>query len=69
MLRKKVPVRICELIDWIDDCFGWILKVVEKPKDKRWIMERTFAWLVRQHRLPEITNDYWKPAKPSSTLL
>lgn len=48
-----------ELITWIEDCFGWKLEVVEKPKDqrgfqilpKRWIVERTFAWLVRQRRL------------------
>jgi putative transposase len=48
-----------ELIAWIEDCFGWKLEVVEKPKDqrgfqvlpKRWIVERTFAWLVRQRRL------------------
>lgn len=48
-----------ELIAWIADCFGWNLDIVEKPKDqpgfqvlpKRWIVERTFAWLVRQRRL------------------
>lgn len=48
-----------ELIAWIDDLFGWKLEIVEKPKDqagfqilpKRWIVERTFAWLVRQRRL------------------
>lgn len=48
-----------ELIDWIETLFGWTLEIVEKPKDqtgfqilpKRWIVERTFAWLVRQRRL------------------
>jgi len=47
------------LIAWIEKHFGWKLEVVEKPKDqigfqilpKRWIVERTFAWLVRQRRL------------------
>lgn len=47
------------LIAWIEDLFGWKLEIVEKPKDqvgfqilpKRWIVERTFAWLVRQRRL------------------
>src|SRR5512139_2872790 len=47
------------LIAWTEDCFGWKLEIVEKPKDqpgfqilpKRWIVERTFAWLVRQRRL------------------
>lgn len=48
-----------ELITWVEEMFGWKLKVVEKPKDqngfqvlpKRWIIGRTFAWLVRQRRL------------------
>ena len=48
-----------ELITWIKETFGWKLEIVEKPKDqsgfqvlpKRWIVERTFAWLVRQRRL------------------
>ena len=46
-------------LDWIEEFFGWTLEIVEKPKDqkgfqalpKRWIVERTFAWLVRQRRL------------------
>jgi len=48
-----------ELITWVEEMLGWKLEVVEKPKDqngfqvlpKRWIVERTFAWLVRQRRL------------------
>ena len=48
-----------ELISWVEETFGWKLEIVEKPKDKkgfhilpkRWIVERTFAWLVRQRRL------------------
>ena len=48
-----------ELITWLEDLFGWKLEVVEKAKGqagfqilpKRWIVERTFAWLVRQRRL------------------
>jgi len=47
------------LIAWVEDFFGWKLEIVEKQKDqagfqilpKRWIVERTFAWLVRQRRL------------------
>lgn len=47
------------LIDWVEKLFGWKLEIVDKPKDqpgfqalpKRWIVERTFAWLVRQRRL------------------
>ncbi len=48
-----------ELITWLEDLFGWKLEVVEKAKgqagfqilSKRWIVERTFAWLVRERRL------------------
>jgi putative transposase len=48
-----------ELIAWLEDLLHCKLEIVEKPKDqvgfqilpKRWIVERTFAWLVRQRRL------------------
>ena len=48
-----------ELLAWVEETLGWKLEIVEKPKDtngfqvlpKRWIVERTFAWLVRQRRL------------------
>jgi putative transposase len=48
-----------ELIDWVQHTFGWTLEIVEKLGDqvgfqvlpKRWIVERTFAWLNRQRRL------------------
>ena len=47
------------LISWVAEHFGWQLKIVEKPKEqigfqllpRRWVVERTFAWLVRQRRL------------------
>jgi putative transposase len=48
-----------ELIAWVEETLDVTLEIVEKPKDtngfqvlpKRWIVERTFAWLVRQRRL------------------
>jgi putative transposase len=48
-----------ELLTWVEELFGWQLEIVEKSKEqpgfhvlpKRWIVERTFAWLVRQRRL------------------
>jgi putative transposase len=48
-----------EFISWVRETLGWNLEIVDKPKDKkdfqvlpkRWIVERTFAWLVRQRRL------------------
>jgi len=62
------------LIAWIEDLFGWKLEVVEKPKDqpgfqvlpKRWIVERTFAWLVRQRRL---ARDYERLPKTSESFI
>jgi len=48
-----------DLLAWVEETFGWKLEIVEKSKDhkgfqvlpKRWIVERTFAWLIRQRRL------------------
>lgn len=48
-----------ELIAWVKRTLGWTLEIVEKLGDqvgvqvlpKRWIVERTFAWLNRQRRL------------------
>ena len=62
------------LILWIEERFGWKLEVVEKPKDqigfqilpKRWIVERTFAWLVRQRRL---ARDYERLPETSETFI
>jgi putative transposase len=48
-----------QLIAWTKSLLGWSLEIVEKLGDrvgfrvlpKRWIVERTFAWLNRQRRL------------------
>ena len=48
-----------QVIDWAKEHGGWVLEVVKRPKDsegftvlpKRWIVERTFAWLGRARRL------------------
>lgn len=48
-----------QLIAWLKSWCGWTLEVVRKLKDeagfhplrKRWIVERTFAWLDHQRRL------------------
>ena len=48
-----------ELIEWVKNAFGWTLQIVEKlggqvgfqVLPKRWIVERTLAWLNRQRRL------------------
>lgn len=47
------------LAGWIKDTFGWDLEVVEREPGtkgfqvlpKRWIVERTLAWLGRNRRL------------------
>jgi putative transposase len=46
------------LPDWVRTTFGWILQTVLRPVNakgfvvlpKRWIVERTFSWLVRHRR-------------------
>lgn len=48
-----------ELITWVKRMLGWTLEIVEKLPGqvgfqvlrKRWIVERTFAWLTRNRRL------------------
>jgi putative transposase len=63
-----------EFVAWVEDLFGWSVEIVEKPKDqrgfqalpKRWIVERTFAWLVRQRRL---ARDYERLPQTSESLI
>lgn len=47
-----------QLPDWVRTTFGWLLHIVTRPAEaqgfvvlhKRWIVERTFAWLARYRR-------------------
>ncbi len=47
------------LVDWIREEYGWRLEIVSKPPDqvgftvqpRRWVVERTFAWLGTYRRL------------------
>jgi putative transposase len=47
------------LEEWIKDRYGWRLEIVSKPADhqgfvvhhRRWVVERTFAWLSTYRRL------------------
>jgi putative transposase len=47
------------LVDWVQEHCGWVLAIVKRSDDatgfqvlpKRWIVERTFAWLGRYRRL------------------
>jgi putative transposase len=47
-----------KLIEWVDKFFTWKLEIVNKEAEgkfvvlpKRWIVERTFAWLNTSRRL------------------
>ena len=48
-----------QLVDWVLQFGKWILEIVNRPKDqkgfvvlpRRWVVERTFAWLGRYRRL------------------
>lgn len=61
------------LPNWTKETFGWILQTVLRPVGikgfvilpKRWIVERTFAWLTRYRRH---NKDYEKTAASSEAL-
>ena len=48
-----------KLIEWVWVLTGWALEIVKRPRDshhfqvlpRRWVVERTFAWLGRCRRL------------------
>ncbi len=48
-----------QLIDWAREVGGWLLEIVPRPTEqrgfqvlpRRWVVERTFAWLGRCRRL------------------
>ena len=59
-----------QLVDWVLFLSGWVLEIVQRPKDshtfevlpRRWVVERTLAWLGRCRRL---SKDY--EALPETT--
>ena len=59
-----------QLADWVLSLCGWVLEIVQRPKDshafevlpRRWVVERTLAWLSRCRRL---SKDY--EALPSTS--
>jgi putative transposase len=59
---------------WVRATFGWILQTVLRPVQakgfvvlpKRWIVERTFAWLARCRRH---SKDYERTTKSSESMI
>jgi len=62
------------LPDWVQVTFGWILQTVLRPAGargfvvlpKRWIVERTFAWLGRSRRN---SKDYERTTESSAAMI
>jgi putative transposase len=63
-----------ELADWCHQQGGWELEVVEREpgtqgfqvQPRRWVVERSFAWLSRNRRL---ARDYERKVQTSETLI
>lgn len=63
-----------ELPSWVKEVFGWMLQTVLRPVQakgfvvlpKRWIVERTFAWLARYRRN---SKDYERTWESSQTMI
>ena len=63
-----------KLIDWVKEVGGWILEIVKRSDDvhtfevlpKRWIGERTFAWLGKYRRL---SKDYEAKTHTSEAMI
>ena len=59
-----------QLVDWVMSVSGWVLEIVRRPRSsdqfevlpRRWVVERTLAWLGRCRRL---SKDY--EALPATT--
>lgn len=63
-----------KLVDWVEDSFDWRLEVVKRNRQasgfevlpKRWIVERNFAWLMRNRRL---CRDYERSTQTSEAFI
>lgn len=62
-----------QLIAWVHELGGWLLEIVKRPDEsrfvvlpRRWVVERTFAWLGRHRRL---SKDYEALPESSETFI
>jgi len=62
-----------QLVDWVQQLGGWLLTIVKRPNlphftvlPRRWVVERTFAWLGRCRRL---SKDYEALPETSEALI
>lgn len=63
-----------KLIEWLHQWCGWVLDIVRKLEQqtgfqllrKRWIVERTFAWLAHSRRL---SKDYEELVENSEAMI
>jgi len=63
-----------KLASWVEEQGGWELEIVERDREargfealpKRWIVERTFSWLIRNRRL---SKDYERLVQTSETFI
>jgi len=63
-----------QLVQWVQQRCGWLLQTVLRPVGvkgfvllpRRWVVERTFAWLGRYRRL---SKDYERLSETSETLI
>ena len=63
-----------QLVDWVKTICHWILEIVKRPDDvqgfvvlpRRWVVERTFAWLGKYRRL---SKDYEALTETSEAMI
>ncbi len=63
-----------QLVEWVQTVYHWTLEIVKRSDDmtgfvvlpKRWIVERTFAWLYRYRRL---SKDYEQLPENSEAMI
>jgi putative transposase len=63
-----------QLIDWVKTTCQWVLQIVKRSDDlqgfvvlpRRWVVERTFAWLGKYRRL---SKDYEAQVETSEAMI